>query len=46
MKRRRKKIDWDGVLRALILLKIGQDLGTYTPVSKALHDVIEIISKF
>lgn len=38
------KINWNKILNAIILIKIGQDLGTYSKSSVAVHDVIELIS--
>jgi hypothetical protein len=36
------KPTWDNALHALVLIRIGQDLGTYSPASKAVHDAIEL----
>jgi hypothetical protein len=32
------------MFNALVLIKIGQDLGTYSKSSVAVHDIIELIS--
>jgi hypothetical protein len=39
-----KKIfrNWNGILQALVLIKIGQDLGCDTKYSRMIHDFIEI----
>ncbi len=38
------KINWNKIFNALVLIKIGQDLGTYSKSSVAIHDIIELIS--
>ena len=38
------KINWNKIFNALVLIKIGQDLGTYSKSSVAVHDIIELIS--
>jgi len=38
------KINWNKMFNALVLIKIGQDLGTYSKSSVAVHDIIELIS--
>jgi hypothetical protein len=40
------KIKWNQIIHALVLVKIGQDLGTYSKTSVAVHDVIELIASF
>jgi hypothetical protein len=34
----------DRLLPALVLIRIGQDLGTDSPVARAVHDFIELIA--
>ena len=34
--------NWTGIMQALVLIKIGQDLGTDTKYSRMIHDFIEI----
>ena len=38
------KINWNKMFNALVLIKIGQDLGTYSKSSVAIHDLVELIS--
>jgi len=38
-----KNTDWDRMIQALVLIKLGQDLGTDGPFAKAVHDMIEIV---
>lgn len=40
------KINWNKLLQALVLIKIGQDLGTYSKSSVAIHDLVELIAAF
>jgi hypothetical protein len=35
------KIDWDRLLNALLLVRLGQELGSDTPLARAIHDVID-----
>lgn len=35
------KIDWDRLLNALLLVRLGQELGSATPLTRAIHDVID-----
>jgi len=39
MKRR-----WNEAIQALVLIRLGQDLGTNTPAARALHDLLELIA--
>ena len=34
------RLTWDGILRALVLVRLGQELGTDTPVARAVHDLV------
>lgn len=38
------KIKFDGIIRSLILIKIGQDLGTNNEITRAIHRFIEILN--
>lgn len=40
------RINWTKMLHALVLIKIGQDLGTYSRSSVAIHDMIEFLATF
>lgn len=33
---------WAKAMEALVLVRIGQELGTQSPAAKAVHDTIEI----
>jgi hypothetical protein len=34
----------DNLLPALVLIRIGQELGTDSPASRALHDLLELLA--
>ena len=34
----------DGLLPALVLVRLGQELGTASPVTKAIHDLLELLA--
>jgi hypothetical protein len=38
MKRR-----WNAALQSLVLIRIGQELGTDSRLARAIHDVIELV---
>jgi hypothetical protein len=38
------KINWDEALHALVLIRIGQDLGTDSPATRAIHDAINFLA--
>jgi hypothetical protein len=37
------KIDWDKLINCLLLVRLGQELGSDTPLTRAIHDVISAI---
>jgi hypothetical protein len=37
------RIDWDRLLNALLLVRLGQELGSDTPLTRAVHDVIDAL---
>lgn len=37
---------WDRMLMALVWIKLGQDLGSNTPVSRAVHDLVAVVLAF
>ena len=37
------RLTWDGVLRALVLVKIGQELGTDSQIARAVHALLAAI---
>lgn len=39
------RLDWDEMLRALVLIRFGQELGTYGPLAEAVAVVCEIAPK-
>jgi hypothetical protein len=34
----------DNLLPALVLVRIGQELGTDSPAARALHDLLEVLA--
>ena len=36
----------DRLLPALVLVRLGQELGTDSPVARALHDLLEFLASF
>jgi hypothetical protein len=40
------KKNWNTIINGLVLVKIGQDLGTDCKFTQTLHDAIEIIASF
>jgi hypothetical protein len=38
-----KRIDWDAWIRALVLVRFGQELGTDSPATRAIHDCIDLL---
>lgn len=39
MKRR-----WNAALQSLVLVRLGQELGTDCPATRALHDLLELLA--
>jgi hypothetical protein len=39
MKRR-----WNAAMQALVLIRIGQELGTDSPAARAVHDLLELLA--
>lgn len=35
---------WDGLLTALVLVRLGQELGTATPLARAVHDLLAALA--
>lgn len=35
---------WNAALQALVLVRIGQELGTASPAARALHDLLELLA--
>ena len=38
-----RRLPWDAWLRALVLVKLGQELGTASPLAKAVHDLANLV---
>lgn len=36
--------NWNAALQSLVLVRIGQELGTDSPAARALHDVLELLA--
>jgi len=37
------RLNWSSILHALVLVRIGQELGTDSRLARAVHDVIELL---
>jgi len=35
---------WNAALQSLVLVRIGQELGTDSPAARAIHDLLELLS--
>ena len=35
---------WNTALQSLVLIRIGQELGTDSPAARAVHDLLELIA--
>jgi len=40
------KLQVDRVLQSLVLIRIGQDLGSDSPAARAIHDLLELLASF
>ena len=40
------KLNWDAALRALVLVRLGQELGTDSRLARAIHDAITLVLAF
>lgn len=36
----------DRIFQSLVLVRIGQDLGTNSPAARAVHDLLEFLAMF
>ena len=43
---RRIRIDWDAMIRSLVLVRLGQELGYESPLAKMVHDSITLALTF
>jgi hypothetical protein len=41
-----KRMNMDGIIRALALVHVGQQLGTDSRAARAAHDLIELLLAF
>ena len=39
-------LSWNGIIQALVLIRIGQEIGTNTPIARALHDLLSAVLTF
>jgi hypothetical protein len=35
---------WSSALQSLVLVRIGQDLGSDSPAARAVHDLLELLA--
>lgn len=35
---------WNAALQSLVLVRIGQELGSDSPAARALHDLLELLA--
>jgi hypothetical protein len=40
------RLNWSALVHSLVLVRIGQELGTDSRLARAIHDVIEIVVAF
>ena len=40
------KIKWNQIIHALVLVKLGQELGTHCQLTQTIHDSIELVVTF
>lgn len=38
-----KSVQWDFLIRSLLLIRLGQELGTESPLARAIHDVFRAL---
>ena len=38
------RINWNALIRSLLLVRLGQELGTAGPLAKAIHDVLDVVA--
>jgi hypothetical protein len=38
------KRNWNAALQSLVLVRLGQELGTDSPATRALHDLLELLA--
>lgn len=35
-----KTLSWNTLIQALVLVRLGQELGTHSPFARAVHDLV------
>ena len=38
-----KTVNWNAVIQGLVLIRMGQELGTESRLAKAVHDLVEVV---
>lgn len=38
-----KPLSWNTLIQALVLVRIGQELGTQSPFARAVHDLVSAV---
>jgi hypothetical protein len=38
-----KTLKWNAIIQALVLIRLGQELGTESRLARALHDLVEAL---
>ena len=41
-----KTRSWNTLIQALVLVRIGQELGTHSPFARAVHDLVSAVLAF
>jgi hypothetical protein len=41
-----RSLNWSSLVHSLVLIRLGQELGTDSRLARAIHDVIEIVVAF
>jgi hypothetical protein len=42
----RRRLNGDAIIRALVLVRLGQELGTDSTLARAVHDLLSIVLAF
>jgi len=38
-----KTFNWNAIIQGLVLIRMGQELGTDSRLAKAVHDLVEVV---
>ena len=38
-----KTLDWNGIIQTLVLVRLGQELGTDSHLARALHELLNAV---